>query len=79
MGGPGQPRLCEAANETYEQGKAVLSNLPPARVSTNRELTTREEDLYGEKYPASTLKDLGLMQPKKKSASKGGKGKGGHK
>jgi len=80
VGGPGQPRLCEAANETYEKGKAVVANLPPASVSTNRELTTREQNLYGEKYPASTLRDLGLShQPTSASKRRKAKGKGGRK
>jgi virulence factor Mce-like protein len=60
VAGPGQPKLCEAANETYEKGKAVTGNLPAASVSTNRELTGREQNLFGETYPAATLKDLGL-------------------
>jgi hypothetical protein len=70
VGGPGQPRVCEAANEGYEPGKAVLANLPAARVGTNREFTTREQDLYGEKYPASTLADLGLTKTAKPRAAK---------
>ena len=38
-------------------------------VEPNRELTTREQNLFGEKYPPETLKALGLTKPK-------GKGKG---
>jgi hypothetical protein len=38
-------------------------------VAKNRELTTREQNLYGEKYPAATLKDLGISTKAK------GKGK----
>jgi virulence factor Mce-like protein len=69
VGGPGQPKVCESGNETYEKGKAVVGNLPAASVATNRELTTREQNLYGEKYPAATLKDLGISTKAK------GKGK----
>jgi hypothetical protein len=57
--------VCEAANEKYEIGKAVAGNLPASSVITNRELTTREQDLYGEKYPAATLAALGLTTPPK--------------
>ena len=57
-----------------------MGNLPPASVSTNRELTTREQNLYGEKYPASTLRDLGLAhQPTSASKRRKAKGKGGRK
>jgi virulence factor Mce-like protein len=71
VGGPGQPKLCEAANETYEPGKLVDGNNLPGKVSTNREFTTREQNVFGEKYPASTLKDLGLAKaPAKKKATK---------
>ncbi len=72
VAGPGQPKVCEAANETYEQGKAVIGNVSAANVSKNRELTTREQNLFGEKYPSATLKDLGLVKPapKKKSTKR---------
>jgi hypothetical protein len=66
VGGPGQPRLCEAANETYEKGKAVLGNLPAASVGTSREFTSRDQNLFGEKYSTATLKDLGLTKPAKR-------------
>jgi ABC-type transporter Mla subunit MlaD len=69
VGGPGQPKLCEAGNETYEKGKAVGGNLPASSVATNREFTTREQNLYGEKYPSATLAALGLAPASK------GKGK----
>jgi virulence factor Mce-like protein len=73
VGAAGQPRVCEAANESYEKGKALVGNLPVPSVATTREITTREQDLYGEKYPASTLADLGLAKPAK--AKKQGKRK----
>jgi virulence factor Mce-like protein len=61
---PGQKPVCEAGNETYAPGTAVIGNAPSA--GPNRELTSRETDLFGEKYPASTLKELGLAKGKKK-------------
>jgi phospholipid/cholesterol/gamma-HCH transport system substrate-binding protein len=65
VAGPGQPAgNCEAANEPYLAGKAVTSNVPGA-TGTAHELTTREQNLFGEKYPASTLRDLGLAGAKK--------------
>lgn len=80
VAGPGQPKLCEAGNEKYEVGKLVVGNNAPANVFNNREFTSREQDVAGEKYPASTLKDLGISTaPKttkkttKKSAKKGKK------
>jgi virulence factor Mce-like protein len=66
VAGPGQPQLCEAGNETYLEGKAVIGNLPANSVANKRELTTRGQDLRGEPYPAATLKALGLVKAKKK-------------
>jgi virulence factor Mce-like protein len=60
VAGPGQPMVCEAGNETYIPKQAVIGNLPAADVSKNREITTREQDLFGETYPAETLKNLGI-------------------
>jgi virulence factor Mce-like protein len=71
VAGPGQPRLCEAGNEKYEVGKLVDGNTAAGNSFTNRELTGREQNVFGEKYPAATLKDLGLAKP----AAKKGKGK----
>jgi virulence factor Mce-like protein len=65
VAGPGQPKVCEAGNETYEKGKAVTGNLPAASVASNRELTTRDQNLFGEKYSSATLKDLGLAKATK--------------
>jgi virulence factor Mce-like protein len=66
VAGPGQPQLCEAGNEQWLPGHAVTTNLPASAVSTNRELTTREQNLFGETYPPETLKALGLAKGKKK-------------
>jgi virulence factor Mce-like protein len=68
VAGPGQRKVCEAGNEVFIPGQAVLGNLPAANVLSNREITTREQNLFGEKYPSSTLRDLGLTGS--------GKGKG---
>ena len=58
--------MCEAGNETYLPGKAVIGNVPAASVANKRELTIREQDLAGEPYPSSTLKALGISKGKKK-------------
>lgn len=76
VAGPGQPKLCEAGNEKYEVGKLVDGNNLPANVANNREFTSREQDLYGEKYPASTLGDLGISTAPKKTTKKSAKKKG---
>jgi virulence factor Mce-like protein len=81
VSGPGQSQLCEAGNENYVPGQAEIGNLPASDVSNNREITSRNDDLFGEPYPASTLKALGIVtaQPKAKSKAKGktnGKTKG---
>ena len=49
----------------------MIGNLPAADVAKNREFTTREQNVYGEKYPEATLKALGLAKPKSSSKSKG--------
>ena len=79
VAGPGQPRVCEAANETYEPGKAVLGNLPAASVATQREVTNREENLFGQKYSAEQLKNHGISTATKKPAKKKTASKGKNK
>ena len=65
VGGPGQPpQNCEAGNENYIAGKAVIGNVPGA-TGTTHEITSREQNLFGEKYPSSTLKDLGISSKSK--------------
>jgi len=74
--GPGQKDICEAGNETYTVGKAELGNV--TETTDNREFTTREQNLFGEKYAAATLKALGLEKPKptpKKATKTKGKAK----
>ena len=72
--GPGQRQVCEAANETYIPKQLVIGNVPAGDVANNREITSREDGLLGEKYSPAVLKALGLAKPKPKSKSKG-KGK----
>jgi virulence factor Mce-like protein len=66
--GPGQANLCEAANETYVPGKLTIGNLPASDVTNSREFSTREQNLFGEKYPEATLKALGIAKPKPRKA-----------
>ncbi len=70
---PGQAQVCEAGNEVYQGGTAVTGNT--AKPETHRELTGRNTDLFGQTYPATTLKDLGIApaETKKKTAAKGKK------
>jgi phospholipid/cholesterol/gamma-HCH transport system substrate-binding protein len=55
VGGPGQPRECEAGNQHYTIGKAVIGNTSTT-LGTNHEATKRSQGLLGETYPSSTLK-----------------------
>ena len=66
VGGPGQPKLCEAANEKYIPGVPQTGNLPASEVLPAREITKREDNLFGEPYPAATLKALGIGKGAKK-------------
>jgi virulence factor Mce-like protein len=67
--GPGQPQLCEAGNESYAIGKAVTGNAPASEVANSRELTSRNQNLYGEPYSSATLKNLGLSTAAKTPAT----------
>lgn len=73
VAGPGQPKVCEAGNEHYEVGKLLDGNNAAANVANAREFTSREQNVFGEKYPASTLKDLGISTAPKKTTKKGKK------
>jgi ABC-type transporter Mla subunit MlaD len=64
VAGPGQPRECEAANEPYIKGKAVIGNVP-GNVGTGHEATTRTQNLFGQTYPSATLKDFPSKGSKK--------------
>jgi virulence factor Mce-like protein len=57
VGGPGQPKECEAGNEHYEAGKTVIGNLK-TNVGSLHDVTTRKEDLFNRPYSPTTLKDL---------------------
>jgi virulence factor Mce-like protein len=63
VGGPGQPLECEAGNEPYTEGQTVIGNVP-GNLGTKHEATKREEDLFNEKYPSTTLEALGLKSSK---------------
>ena len=74
VAGPGQAQLCESGNEIYEKGKAVTGNA--AHSESNHELTGRDQNLFGQKYSATQLKNLGISTPTKaKKKSSAGKGK----
>jgi ABC-type transporter Mla subunit MlaD len=81
VSGPGQPSgNCEAGSEHYTVGKAVIGNVPGS-TGTTHEITPRELDLFGNKYPSATLKDLGVAtatktKPTKSAKTKPVKGKG---
>ncbi len=72
VGGPGQPKECEAGNIQFTPEKTVIGNTSTT-LGTNHEKTKRSESLYGEKYPASQLQDL----PKEGTGSSSGQGKSG--
>jgi virulence factor Mce-like protein len=75
--GPGEANICEAGNETFTPGKSVLGHA--TETTNNREFTSRELNLLGEKYPAATLEALGISTPKPatpKAKKQGKKSKG---
>ena len=68
VGAPGQPKVCEAGNQTYTVGKTVIGNTTPA-LGTLHEATKRDENALSEKYSSSTLKYF----PKEATSKSGGK------
>jgi virulence factor Mce-like protein len=64
VGGPGQPLECEAGNEPYTEGKTTIGNVPGGVGTSSTEKTTREENLFGEKYSPQVLEALGLKSSK---------------
>jgi virulence factor Mce-like protein len=66
VAGPGQPQECEAGNETYAVGQTVIGHVS-TNTGTTHEATTREQNLYGQPYPAATLKALGLESAQEKA------------
>jgi hypothetical protein len=67
VGSASQPNVCEAGNEPFIKGKAVIGNVPAT--SRAHDETTRKTDMFGETYPRSTLEALGI--PSSKKAKKG--------
>jgi virulence factor Mce-like protein len=59
VAGLGQPKQCEAGNEKFEAGKAVIGHTAGA-ASTVHNTTKRSEDRYGNPYLEPTLKNLAL-------------------
>ncbi|MGH2903999.1 MAG: MlaD family protein [Solirubrobacteraceae bacterium] len=74
VAGPGQPRECEAGNETYAVGQTVIGHAS-GNPGTTHEATTREQNLFGQPYPAATLKALGLESAQEKAAKEKAKKK----
>jgi ABC-type transporter Mla subunit MlaD len=68
VAGPGQPKECEAGNEVYAVGRTTIGNTSTT-LGTLHEATKRSENLFGEKYPAATLKNF----PSESTASGTGK------
>ncbi|HSZ70160.1 MAG TPA: MlaD family protein [Solirubrobacteraceae bacterium] len=57
VAGPGQPKECEAGNEQYTVGKTVIGKTSTT-LGTLHDVTKRSENVFGEKYPSSTLKSF---------------------
>ncbi|HST55005.1 MAG TPA: MlaD family protein [Solirubrobacteraceae bacterium] len=75
VAGPGQPKECEAGNQTYAAGKTVIGTVPN-NVGTVHDVTKRSQDLFGQTYPSAALKDLGQTTTKKQAAATSSKSKG---
>jgi hypothetical protein len=58
VAGPGQPKVCEAGNEVYNVGKTTIGNTSTSTPATLHDVTKRDENAFGEKYPSSVLKYL---------------------
>jgi ABC-type transporter Mla subunit MlaD len=68
VAGLGQPKRCEAANEHYlvsKEGEALIGHAPSS--ANTHDVTERSQDQYGNTYPASTLRDLGLASASTKT------------
>ncbi len=72
VGGPGQPKECEAGNMQYVVGKTVIGNTSTT-LGTTHEETKRSQNLYGEPYSAAQQKDF----PKESSSAGSGQSKSG--
>lgn len=75
VAGPGQPKECEAGNQVYEVGKAMIGPTS-ATLGTLHDETKRDENALGEKYPSSTLKYFPSEGSKGSSKSTSGKNGG---
>ncbi len=62
VSGPGQAQVCEAGKTTFVPGTDLIGNAPASKVASGAEFTTRKTNLFGESYPASTLKALGASK-----------------
>jgi virulence factor Mce-like protein len=70
VGGPGQPKECEAGNMQYVAGKTTIGNTSTTLGTTHQE-TKRSESLFGEPYSAAQQKDFPKESSTGKSKSKG--------
>jgi virulence factor Mce-like protein len=75
VGGPGQPQECEAGNMVYTAGKPVVGNTSTT-LGTLHDVTTRTTGLFGETYPAATLKSFPKAVPAAGAGSGTGAGTG---
>ena len=66
VSGPGQRQVCEAGRQGFVPGQVAIGNLPASQVTAGTEFTSRNSDLYGEPYPSSTQKALGIAKSKGK-------------
>jgi virulence factor Mce-like protein len=57
--------ICEAGNEPYVIGKAVIGSVPAGKIGNVHDKTKRKQDRFGETYPRKTLEDLGIPVKKK--------------
>lgn len=59
--------ICEAGNEPYVIGKAVIGNVPSSagKPGNGHDEPKRKQDRFGETYPRKTLEDLGIPVKKK--------------
>jgi len=55
-------QLDKSARGLGEFAQAVIGNAPASAVLHNREFTDRATNLFAEKYPAATLRALGLTK-----------------
>ena len=82
VSGPGQPQVCEAGRTDFlpitasKPNAAVIGAAPAGAVKAGAEFTSRENNLYNEKYSTTQLKALGLAKEAKKKSTKKATSKG---